>query len=139
LFAAIGVEFGFGDGVNTFNLPDLRGEFIRGWDKGRGVDAGRTFGSWQKSSVDGYDPSAQHPGVGGLCEAEANDLDPDASLRKNGFDVVDVNLYQGLYVTGVSAGSAAKPGTLNGKLNTGGWALGGSKPRNVALLPCIKF
>ena len=27
--------------------PDLRGEFIRGLDSGRGVDAGRTLGSWQ--------------------------------------------------------------------------------------------
>jgi len=47
LFAAIGTAFGAGDGLNTFNLPDLRGEFIRGWDEGRGVDAGRGFGSWQ--------------------------------------------------------------------------------------------
>lgn len=28
-------------------VPDLRGEFIRGWDHGRGVDAGRTVGSSQ--------------------------------------------------------------------------------------------
>ena len=28
-------------------LPDLRGEFIRGWDNGRGVDLGRNIGSWQ--------------------------------------------------------------------------------------------
>ena len=28
-------------------LPDLRGEFIRGWDNGRGVDAGRALLSWQ--------------------------------------------------------------------------------------------
>ncbi|WP_167332158.1 tail fiber protein [Photorhabdus australis] len=28
-------------------LPDLRGEFIRGWDDGRGVDRGRGILSWQ--------------------------------------------------------------------------------------------
>jgi microcystin-dependent protein len=28
-------------------VPDLRGEFIRGWDHGRGADTGRTFGSAQ--------------------------------------------------------------------------------------------
>lgn len=28
-------------------LPDLRGEFIRGWDNGRGVDAGRALLNWQ--------------------------------------------------------------------------------------------
>ena len=30
LFAAIGTTFGAGDGATTFNLPDLRGKFIRG-------------------------------------------------------------------------------------------------------------
>ena len=41
LFAAIGTTYGLGDGRSTFNLPDLRGEFIRGWDDGRGVDTPR--------------------------------------------------------------------------------------------------
>ncbi len=47
LFAVIGTHYGEGDGFSTFNLPDLRGEFIRGWDDGRGVDGGRTLGSQQ--------------------------------------------------------------------------------------------
>lgn len=47
LFTAIGVTFGAGDGATTFNLPDLRGEFVRGWDEGRGVDSGRLFGTIQ--------------------------------------------------------------------------------------------
>jgi len=47
LFAALGTYYGVGDGVATFNLPDLRGEFIRGLDDGRGVDAGRTLYSPQ--------------------------------------------------------------------------------------------
>lgn len=45
LFAAIGYTFG-GSG-SSFNVPDLRGEFIRGWADGRGVDSGRGFGSYQ--------------------------------------------------------------------------------------------
>jgi len=32
-------------------LPDLRGEFIRGWDDGRGVDAGRLILSAQGNSI----------------------------------------------------------------------------------------
>jgi len=32
-------------------LPDLRGEFIRGWDEGRGVDAGRALLSAQADAV----------------------------------------------------------------------------------------
>jgi microcystin-dependent protein len=47
LFSAIGTVYGAGDGSTTFNLPDLRGEFLRGWDHGRGVDPGRVFGSTQ--------------------------------------------------------------------------------------------
>lgn len=49
LFAVIGTTYGAGDGSTTFNLPDLRGEFIRGLDLGRGVDAGRVLGSAQAS------------------------------------------------------------------------------------------
>lgn len=32
-------------------LPDLRGEFIRGWDDGRGVDSGRTILSAQGDAI----------------------------------------------------------------------------------------
>nr|WP_036772306.1 phage tail protein [Photorhabdus australis] len=32
------------------NLPDLRGEFIRGWDAGRGVDLSRSLLTWQEGS-----------------------------------------------------------------------------------------
>ncbi len=49
LFSAIGTVFGVGDGSTTFNVPDLRGEFIRGFDNGRGVDSGRGFGTFQGS------------------------------------------------------------------------------------------
>ena len=48
LFTAIGTTYGEGDGSTTFKIPDLRGEFIRGWDHSRGVDIDRTFGSWQE-------------------------------------------------------------------------------------------
>jgi microcystin-dependent protein len=45
LFAVVGENFGEGDGNTTFNLPDLRGRFIRGRDNGTARDpdaAGRT-------------------------------------------------------------------------------------------------
>ena len=51
LFDKIGTTFGAGDGSTTFNLPDLRGEFIRGWDDGRGIDSGRTLGSYQSDEL----------------------------------------------------------------------------------------
>ncbi|MDU7205758.1 MAG: phage tail protein, partial [Enterobacter asburiae] len=36
----------------ALRLPDLRGEFIRGWDDGRGVDAGRTLLSSQAGMLE---------------------------------------------------------------------------------------
>ncbi|MNL54562.1 hypothetical protein D3C87_1779020 [compost metagenome] len=38
-----------GDGASTFRSPEGRGEFGRGLDESRGVDAGRVAGSWQDS------------------------------------------------------------------------------------------
>ncbi|MEF4864527.1 tail fiber protein, partial [Escherichia coli] len=35
-------------------LPDLRGEFIRGWDDGRGIDSGRTLLSAQDGSIEAH-------------------------------------------------------------------------------------
>lgn len=53
LFAVIGTIYGNGDGSATFNLPDLRGEFIRGWDNRRDMDKNRVFGSVQESTLFG--------------------------------------------------------------------------------------
>ena len=35
----------------TNKLPDLRGEFIRGWDDGRGIDTGRALLNWQPHTI----------------------------------------------------------------------------------------
>ncbi|HED2384525.1 TPA: tail fiber protein [Citrobacter freundii] len=64
----------------TNKLPDLRGEFIRGWDDGRGVDAGRaiistqeatgislplgSFGGYHGIAVEDADPGKYHPEYG---------------------------------------------------------------------------
>ncbi|HCL3991276.1 TPA: phage tail protein [Pseudomonas aeruginosa] len=54
LFARIGTTYGTGNGSTTFNLPDYRGEFIRGVDLGRGVDPGRAFGSLQLDALQAH-------------------------------------------------------------------------------------
>lgn len=67
LFAAIGTMYGIGDGATTFNIPDMRGYFPRGYDHGRGVDAGRSLGSDQASNVGTHTHPINSPeGVPGI-------------------------------------------------------------------------
>lgn len=112
LFAAIGTTFGVGDGSTTFNLPDLRGEFIRGWDDGRGVDTGRVFGSAQ---VEGVNTAGVQLREGNLTFAATG-----AGVGSSQAYFENSNLAS--YGTNM---------TLFGDTET--------RPRNVALLYCIKF
>ena len=106
LFTAIGTTFGVGDGSTTFNVPDLRGEFIRGWDDSRGIDSSRAFGSAQADEL----KSHTHTVNGNR----------DSTAAGNKF-----------YLSN-NAGS----GYSNTVVATGGAE---TRPRNIALLACIKF
>lgn len=55
LFGVASTTWGGGDGNTTFNVPDMRGEFPRGFDAGRGVDSGRSFASAQGSAIGSRD------------------------------------------------------------------------------------
>lgn len=116
LFDAIGSTFGSGDGSTTFNLPDLRNEFIRGWADGSGADAARVFGSWQVGSVESH----THAPPAGLSN-------PWLSNPFSGDGHIDSS-----NVTGPAERNAIAGNTQ---------AYGGTetRPRNVALLACIKF
>jgi microcystin-dependent protein len=119
LFTAIGTTFGAGDGSTTFLLPDLRGEFIRGWDDGRGVDSGRAFGSAQGFATQSH--THYQNMAGGI----------DPSLRVgSGNDQYAFSTYSQAYfeydVATLTTGTA---GTFAAE----------TRPRNVALLACIKF
>lgn len=43
--------YSVGDDSTTFRVPDLRGQFLRGLDDGRGLDTGRTLGSLQGDAI----------------------------------------------------------------------------------------
>jgi phage-related tail fiber protein len=52
LAAFLGTAFNLGnEGAGNFRLPESRAEFLRGWDHGRGVDAGRALGSSQLDAL----------------------------------------------------------------------------------------
>ena len=63
LFAAIGINFGGGDGIATFNLPDLRGRTIIGVGHGTGLTArmlAQTLGEETHALVVGEIPAHTH-------------------------------------------------------------------------------
>ena len=44
LFSVLGTTYGSGDGSTTFNLPDFRGDFIRGYLSGTSKEVGKRQG-----------------------------------------------------------------------------------------------
>lgn len=112
LFLVIGTTYGAGNGSTTFNLPDCRGEFLRGLDDGRGVDAGRVIGGSQGDAVIAH----------------------THYIKRNG------NASQGPDQTGFAA--AGFDGNNNGPIATYTQSPAGAtetRPRNIAMLACIKF
>jgi len=105
------------------NVPDLRGEFIRGWDNGRGVDSGRAIRSTQGDDFKSHDHSNNSVG------------NHTHSYQKGG---------QGTGASGGSTGvhdfnSNSSTGGAGGHSHTIG-STGGTetRPRNIALMYCVK-
>lgn len=119
LFASIGTIYGAGDGATTFQLPDLRGEFIRAFDDGRGVDTSRSFGSLQSDEFGAHEHTVTGP-TGHTHATEFGQTNVSAV-----FSYIPDSVYgSGGYIDIWRAAS------------TGGSE---TRPRNVAMLACIKY
>lgn len=106
LFSKIGTTFGIGDGSTTFNIPDLRGYFVRGYDNGRNIDNGRIFGSNQTDDLKSHLHTQSYP------RPATN--------------------YLG------SLGGSLSDSTAT-TCNTGSTGGTETRPKNIALLACIKY
>lgn len=106
-------SFSVGDGSTTFRIPDLRGEFMRGFDDSRGVDPGRVLGTWQQATGIGY---------------STGNLNSPSRIA-NGFDHWDP---QDAY-----SATTYDPITPVSSSFTDYWFR--VRPRNLSLLACIKY
>ena len=129
LFERIGTFYGAGNGTTTFNLPDLRGCFIRGLDEGVGRDPGRALGTIQESQ------NLSHTHV---ASSDAQGEHTHALVKSAGS-----NNTAGGYVSPANAGNATvntEPAGRHTHTITV-QASGGneSRPVNIALIYCIKY
>lgn len=116
------------DGNN--GTPNLRGEFIRGWDyNNSGVDNGRLLGSWQKPSIVSHDWNNNNRVAGIILDSVSNienvwQENPVNNWYSSSPAWTTLELISGWSNVGA---------LLNG--NAHGWV---TRPRNVALLYCMK-
>lgn len=117
--------WGRGDGITTFQAPELRAEFLRGWDDGRGIDTNRVFGSQQLDAFQGHkhestSTMSMRAGVDGLFDA-------DSSVAR----VDDMN------ATWLSTAMQVAP--VNDGVNGVPRTAAETRPRSRAVLMCIKY
>jgi hypothetical protein len=98
------------------NVPDLRGQFVRGWDHGRGLDPSRGITSTQTSYA-GYNV------YGFLTDDGDNQAGPRGEVNS-----VTIN---GELIVPVAAGPASYTKTINTQP-------GDTRPTNMALMYIIK-
>lgn len=157
LFEVIGYTFG-GSGA-LFNLPDLRGKFIRGWSGSGGVagtiDNPRVFGSTQTSSVQTHTHPVQslthshgitisEPGLGHNHAATSATVIGGStgyfSGKNSGTDSNNVRnpVTQGFSMT-MGNGLVGPGGTYSALLNTAPTPVDQTRVVNSPMVPIIKF
>lgn len=105
----------------TNKLPDLRGEFIRGWDDGRGIDAGRVLLSIQAGMLEKHrHPVVANDGYDSKEEWELATIFRRAYTQGRGLDVA------------AAGGSLIPSPTLHSRGSIGNTGGSETRPRNIA-------
>lgn len=119
-------QFGPGNGSTTFTLPDLRGEFVRGWADDRAVDTGRGIGTAQTDDYKQHSHTITDPGHShGITGGTTTNGSTNTTIATNGTS----------QSTSTNSATTGITGTNNSP-TSGGTE---TRPRNVALLYCIKY
>lgn len=141
-------SFSTGDGATTFRLPDLRGEFMRFFDDGRGADTSRVLGEFQDMLIQNH----PHDGAVTIDTPEAVGVTPYAPPAPDfpklvlGADYAlgggtGITLYDAVSIP-VGAGTAMIAGVPFNQLVISMASSGGgaeTRPRNAALMACIVY
>ena len=117
------------------NLPDIRGEFIRGWDDGKGTDSGRSIRTSQTGQNDAHthtatssvtDPGHNHSGTTDAARETSSKTgsgDTHNKVVNSSRSLTIANNTTGISVTTTNASQGGNE----------------ARPRNIALLACIKY
>jgi microcystin-dependent protein len=135
LFANIGTTYGAGDGSNTFALPDLRGYFIRSLDLSANIDTGRTLGTVQQDAYlnhsHGASSTVTDPGhVHGYIGSQTPNSYPNATGLGGMNPTNNPTGNTNSAVTGITVTTTVSTSTTGGSE---------TRPKNIALLACIKY
>lgn len=140
LFAVISTTYGTGDGSTTFNLPDLRGYFVRGAGTNSDGTVSATFGAKQAHAVIAH----THSGTTGNDSPDHTHV--NYTGRRDNTDIWD-----GAYPAGNSNPiiQTASPWPTSGastrhqhpftSSNQSPAGASETRPANIAMLYCIKF
>ncbi len=109
LFIMIGGSFGSGDNIKTFNVPDLRGRFVRGVDSGTGRDPDA------KSRTASATGGSTGDRVGSFQQDQFKSHSHSYTVFPSGRGDIASGTYwqQGSGTTGSTGGSETRPKNIN--------------------------
>jgi microcystin-dependent protein len=136
LHAVIGQNYKTNSGLDTnsrFQIPDMRGLFVRGWDNGKDIDAGRSLGTRQEDVFKSHTHSVNDPG-------HTHTIVDNGGYFADEDGVIDIGGYGDPPVPGAGATGL----TYTVPSSPTGISIGAfgdpkeTRPKNIALIYCIK-